>query len=297
MANPRSMAQHRERMLAQKAVKLAQNPDPRAKQRVIAGADPALDDGTVANDSSPATVTQRIELRLSNQLDQLEHVRGIDLKIAKKREWYQEYLGFIEGSIAVSPAQQNDALMHLMVWAIDVGDYANAVKIGQFAVLNNMVLPVNYKRGVAELLTEDCAEAFLADPVLAQQSLDIIQHIIDVGYGQDMVVQARAKIFKAQGLALMDSQPAEALNALKTALHLHDKAGVKKDIDKLERLLKRQVTESSLDKPSGSQDVTTAASAGDVIDPASTASTTTDPAATDLESAETSADVGSDAGE
>lgn len=289
MRKPLSMVQHRERMLAERAVKLGQNPDPRAKQRVILGAESV--DGTVFTDNSPATVTQRIELRLSSQLDQLENIRGIDLKIAKKREWYQEYLGFIDGSIAVSPALQNDALMHLMVWAIDVGDYANAVKIGQFAVLNNMVLPSKYKRGVAELLTEDCAEAFLADPELAKQSVDLIQRIIDIGYGQDMVVQARAKIFKAQGMALTDSHPTEALRAFKTALHLNDKAGVKKDIADLERKLKRQVTESTLD-PSGSQDVTATAPAGDAIAPASTASTETVADNTNPESEEAATGAG-----
>lgn len=292
MRKPLSMVQHRERMLAERAVKLAYNPDPRAKQRVIAGAAPATDDGVVPNDNSPATVTQRIELRLSNQLDQLSHIKGVDLKVTKKKEWYPDYLGFIEGSIAASPAPQNDALLHLMVWAIDVGDLNTAAKIGQFAVLNNMVMPGKYKRSVAELLTENCAEALIADPVLAQQSVELIQRIIDVGYGQDMVNEARAKIYKAQGFALMESQPSEALRAFQTAYRLHDKVGVKKDMDKLERLVKRQVPESSLDTPSGSQDVTTTAPAGEVIDPASTASTETAPVATDSGSEEAATGAG-----
>lgn len=292
MRKPLSMVQHRERMLAERANKLAQNPDPRAKQRVIAGAVPAADEGVVVTDNSPATPTQRIELRLSNQLDQLSHIKGKDLKVAKKHDWYPDYLGFIEGSIAVSPATQNDALLHLMVWAIDVGDLNTAVKIGQFAVLNNMVMPGKYTRGVAELLTENCAEALLADPDLLTQSVELIQRIIDVGYGQDMVNEARAKIYKAQGFALMESQPSEALRAFQTAYRLHDRVGVKKEMDKLERLVKRQVTESSLDTPSGSQDVTTTAPAGDVIDPASTASTETAADNTDSGSEEATTGAG-----
>ena len=264
-----SMREHREKMLAIKAQKMAQNPDPRLRKKaVIMGVDP---ESTVlkANTDS-ATPTANIELRLFNHISQLKNTKSTQEKITKKKEWLPEYLGYIDGCLAVSPSAQNTTLVTLMVWAVDAGEYELAIRIAEFAILNDMVMPEGHIRGIAEFVTEQCAIDFCDDLDLAIAHAELIKKIIELGVGEQMVDQARAKIYRALGDALKDAQPIEAQHAYKNALRLDSKVGCKKDLTALEKLLTKQTTESSPDATVGSQADSPDASAADVSVPAST---------------------------
>ena len=52
---------------------------------------------------------------------------------------------------------------------------------------------------------------------------------------EDMPDEVRAKLHKSIGLALEPTSAEDALAALREAYRLHDKCGVKKDIERLER--------------------------------------------------------------
>ena len=264
-----SMREHREKMLENKTKKMAQNPDPRLRKKaVIMGVDP---ESTVlkANTDS-ATPTANIELRLFNHMSQLKDTKSTQEKIAKKKEWLPEYFGYIDGCLAVSPSAQNTTLVTLMVWAVDAGKYELAVRIAEFAILNDMVMPEGHIRGIAEFVTEQCAIDFCDDLDLAIAHAELIKKIIELGVGEQMVDQARAKIYRALGDALKDAQPIEAQNAYKNALRLDSKVGCKKDLTALEKLLTKQTTESSPDATVGSQADSPEASATDASVPAST---------------------------
>jgi len=267
-----SMRQNREKKLAQKAIKNAQSLDPRLrKKKVIMGIDPGAPEGdrtgTVLVATSPAA---NIELRLFNHMNELQDTKSTQEKIAKKIAWLPEYLGYIEGCLAVSPSAQNTTLVTLMIWAVDAGEYALAIRIAEYALLNDMVMPEGYSRNIAEFVTEQCAEDFLNDSDLALAHAELIKRIIELGVGEQMVDQARAKIYRASGDALKEAQPHEALNAYKNALRLNSKVGCKKDIAALEKLLNLQTTGSSPDATVGSQADSLDASAADVSVPAST---------------------------
>lgn len=291
MTQPLTMQQHRERMLAQKAAQQKQPQDPRRTAAVGVANTPlvtAISDAFVAATTSESVAptdelghlrspVQNIELRLSSQMERLKLVKAVSTKVQMKSEWLPEYHGYIDGCLATEAHGQNNLLMHLMSWAIDTGDYPLAVRIGQYGILNNMVMPAPYKRSVAEILAENCAEAFNADPQLAASHSDLIDRILETVRGEDIVDQVNAKIYKAKGIALADNQPVEALNAYKIALRLDPNVGVKKSIEQLERQVKKSNAQvSSPDAPSGSQDVITEASVSAVADPASTASSESD---------------------
>ncbi|MNY88397.1 Phage small terminase subunit [compost metagenome] len=264
-----SMREHREKMLAIKAQKMAQNPDPRLRKKaVIMGVDP--ESSVLKANTDSTTPTANIELRLFNHMSQLKDTKSTQDKIAKKKEWLPEYFGYIDGCLAVSPSAQNMTLVTLMVWAVDAGEYELAVRIAEFAILNDMVMPEGHIRGIAEFVTEQCAEDFLNDSDLAIDHAELIKKIIELGVGEQMVDQARAKIYRALGDALKDAQPFEAQNAYKNALRLDSKVGCKKDLTALEKLLTKQTTESSPDATVGSQADSPDASAADVSVPAST---------------------------
>ncbi len=266
-----SMREHREKMLAIKAQKMAQSPDPRLRKKaVIMGVDLGTPEGDQTGLIPQSTPTANIELRLFNHMSQLKDTKSTQEKITKKKEWLPEYFGYIDGCLAVSPSAQNTTLVTLMVWAVDAGEYELAVRIAEFAILNDMVMPEGHIRGIAEFVTEQCAIDFCDDLDLAIAHAELIKKIIELSVGEQMVDQARAKIYRALGDALKDAQPIEAQNAYKNALRLDSKVGCKKDRTALEKLLTKQTTESSPDATVGSQADSPDASAADASVPAST---------------------------
>lgn len=264
-----SMRQHREKMLAEKALKAQQSPDPRQKKNVAADLASTAAQAIQAGAEALAGVPN-VELRMFNHLNILKDMKSIQERIAKKAEWLPEYLGFIEGCLAVSPAPQNTTLVHLMIWATDANDFELAVRIAEYVVLNDMVMPEGYTRTTAEFVTEQCAEVFINDTELAIANATLIERIISLGEGEQIVDEVRAKIYRALGDALNQAQPMEAVSAYKNALRYNPKAGCKKDLEQLEKRLRLNANESSPDATVGSQAVSTANQTADGTDPAST---------------------------
>lgn len=264
-----SMRQHREKMLAEKALKAQQSLDPRQKQSVAsdlaASAAQAIQTGAELLANVP-----NVELRMFNHLNILKDMKSIQERIAKKAEWLPEYQGYIDGCLAVSPSPQNTVLVHLMIWAIDANEFELAVRIAEYAVLNDMVMPEGYSRTTAEFVTEQCAEVFIDDTNFAIANASLIERIINLGEGEQMVDEVRAKIYRALGDALNQAQPMEAVSAYKNALRYNPRAGCKKDLEQLEKRLRLSATESSPDATVGSQAVSTADQTADGADPAST---------------------------
>ncbi|ENW82709.1 hypothetical protein F909_00980 [Acinetobacter sp. ANC 3929] len=266
-----SMRQHREKMLAERAIKAQQSQDPRVKRTfavdLASGPDQTVQIPTeLLNQGNQPN----IELRMFNHLNILSGMKSIQERIAKKAEWLPEYVGFIDGCLAVSPAPQNTTLVHLMIWACDVNDFELAVKIAEYVVLNDMVMPEGYSRSTAEFITEQCAEVFIDDEDLAIANASLMERIIGLGDGEPMVDEVRAKIYRALGDALSQAQPNEAVSAYKNALRYNPKAGCKKDLEQLEKRLRQLATGSSPDATVGSQAVTVADLNAAATDPAST---------------------------
>ena len=272
-----SMRQDREKKLAEKRLRMALSADPRLlKKRVAKGLEVDPENAAVQADTDATTPTANVELRLFNHLNQLKDNKSVQDKIELKKQWLPEYFGYIDVCLAISPSAQNTSLVTLMIWAVDAGQYELAVRIAEYALLNDMVMPEGHSRGIAEFVTEQCANDFNDDVDLAIENAEVIQRIIDLGVGEQMVDQVRAKIFRSLGDALNEAQPVEALNAYKNALRLNSKVGCKKEVTALEKLLNKQSTESSPDATVGSQADSTTVSAAAESDPASTDSTPTE---------------------
>lgn len=264
-----SMREHREKMLAIKAQNQAQSPDPRLRKKTqIRGADSILPKNETV--PAPTSPTANVELRLFNHMNQLQDTKSIQARIEQKKQWLPDYLGYIDGCLAVSPSTQNTTLLTLMIWAVDAGEYELGVRIAEYAILNGMVMPEGYSRGIAEFLTEQSASDFIDDAELAVNHAELIKKIIELGVGEQMVDEVRAKIYRALGDALQHAQPVEALNAYKNALRLNTKVGCKKDFIALEKRLRTQTTESSPDATVGSQAETSSGHPTDASVPAST---------------------------
>jgi len=177
------------------------------------------------------------------QLDEhrraLKAVESLERKADLKRQFLPAYDAWVAGVLDGAAGAQDDVLMTIMVWRIDVGDFRGALEIGAYAVRHDLALPDQYKRSTPCLLVEEFAEAALrsnragesiqVEPLLEIEWLTVVC---------DMPDEVRAKLHKAIGYGLAASDPAKALDHLRRALQLFANVGVKKDIERLERELK-----------------------------------------------------------
>lgn len=193
---------------------------------------------------------------LQDNLRSLSDIQSIEGRNPVKREMAETFRAWVDGALAAGAdgnAAQDEIVAQMMVWAIDYRDFERALDIGEHVLRFGIQLPERYLRTPACLLAEDIATAVLADPELA--TLEQIVRLARLTGGYDMPDQARAKLLKAMGRAFAkaaeefdpeaDSAPAggkaallhAALDAYKRALQLNKTIGVKKDIERLERLV------------------------------------------------------------
>ncbi|EFS1260475.1 hypothetical protein HYA61_003215 [Salmonella enterica] len=188
-------------------------------------------------------------LQLAEDRRRLKGVQSTVKKAEIKVELLPKYSAWAEGVLAAGGAQQDDVLMYVMLWRIDAGDYAGALEIGRHALRHGWVMPLG-NRNVQTVLAEEMADAaqsallaaagFDADLLLQTLDLttDLLLQTLDLTTDLDMPDQSRARLHKAIGAVLSESNPASALNHLNHALQLDPRCGVKKEKQQLERRLR-----------------------------------------------------------
>lgn len=178
-------------------------------------------------------------LQLNEDRRRLKGVQSTVTKAQIKVEVLPKYAAWVEGVLSADGAQQDDVIMYVMLWRIDAGDYAGALTIGRHALKQGWVMPVG-KRNTATVLTEEMADAAKA-AILAGTPFDadLLLQTLDAVGGEDMPDQSRARLHKSIGWVQIEINPVSALNHLKHALQLDERCGVKKDIEQLERKLRK----------------------------------------------------------
>lgn len=182
--------------------------------------------------------------KLATDRQRLHSIKSIERKIAVKREVLPEYAGYVAGSLEGGRGAQDDVLTTIMLWRIDAGDFAGALAIAEYALTHRLTLPDSFDRSTATVVAEEFAEqAIIALKANQPFDVDQLKHVADLTESHDMPDQVRAKLYKALGLASQD-KPEVALLYLNRALKLHDRVGVKLDIDRLQKQLGNLATGS-----------------------------------------------------
>lgn len=178
-------------------------------------------------------------LQLNEDRRRLKGIQSTVTKAQIKVEVLPKYAAWAEGVLSADGAQQDDVIMYVMLWRIDAGDYAGALTIGRHALKHGWVMPVG-KRNTATVLTEEMADAAKAAMLAGTPfDADLLLQTLDAVDGEDMPDQSRARLHKSIGWVQTESNPVSALNHLKHALQLDERCGVKKDIEQLERKLRK----------------------------------------------------------
>ncbi|VVT07470.1 phage terminase small subunit [Erythrobacter sp. EC-HK427] len=194
-----------------------------------------------------------LKVRLHDNLRQLQDVESHEARKPLKKQFLASFAPWVMGVVDADEPVQDEIVMTCMVWAIDIGEFEVAVKIGEFALRHGLAMPERYKRSVACFLREDIAQIEIDAPITVDHAL--LVRIESLTADADMPDAAKAKLHKALGRswrakaeafdASDDSAPAggaaafltEALAQLKRALSLDKAAGVKKDIEQVQRQL------------------------------------------------------------
>lgn len=179
--------------------------------------------------------------KLAEDKRRLHDIQSMERKAEVKRELLPDYAPWVEGVLQGQQGVQDDVLMTVMIWRIDAGDYVGALEIARYAIKHKLSMPDQYKRTTACLIAEEMAEmAIKAHDGGMAINAEPLQQAAEITAEEDMPDEVRAKLYKAIGYAMSSEKPllSKALDYFKRALNLHDKVGVKKDIEKLERELK-----------------------------------------------------------
>lgn len=179
--------------------------------------------------------------KLAEDRRRLKDIQSTEKKIEAKRELLPQYAAYIDGALTGNGAQ-DDVLTSVMVWLIDVEDYVKAFDVATYALKHGMTLPDQYQRPMACLIAEEVADTQLTYQAAGKpMNLPALQHAMCLTANHDMPDQVRSKLHKAIGYALRDDEHPDnqaAIEHLRRAFELFDKVGVKKDIERLETVIK-----------------------------------------------------------
>ncbi|GHE20103.1 phage terminase small subunit [Halomonas urumqiensis] len=189
----------------------------------------------------------------------LKNIKSLEAKVARKRELLPEFAAYVAGVLEGGQGAQDDVLMTVMLWRLDVGDLEGGIEVAEYALRHGLDTPDRFERDTASIVAEQTAEEALARleatdaEALAKVAAELVMHLSRaeaLTADADMHDQIRAKLHKALGYAHRESGSREdALEHLRRALQLNDRVGVKKDIEKLERELKQQPQNAAQGQP------------------------------------------------
>jgi hypothetical protein len=220
----------------------------------------AAQEAAAAAPAAPMAGATTYELQLA-QLAQHRHrlkqIQSIELKIELKRQLLPEYAPYVDGVLTGGRGAQDEVLTTLMLWHLDIGDFDTGLTIAAYVLQHGLIMADRFERTTGCLIAEEVAEAALKALKVDQGfSLQILERAFEMTREQDMPDQVRAKLHLATGRVLavqvQDETPSpEQLASLESArthllraIELHGNCGGKKDLERVERLLKKHADQA-----------------------------------------------------
>ncbi|WP_412555920.1 phage terminase small subunit [Serratia ureilytica] len=186
-----------------------------------------------------ATAYEQMLVKLAADRTKLKQIHSVEKKAEHKRAMLPSYAPWVAGVLAEGRGAQDDILMTVMQWKLDADDIPGALEIAPYALKYRLKVP-NNKRPVAYLLAEEVAlSAERSRKAGNPAKMDDLRAAIAMTAAEDMPDMVKAKLFKVTGLMLSDcGDYAQALEHLARAMQLDGHAGVRKEIQKCESVLK-----------------------------------------------------------
>ena len=182
----------------------------------------------------------------------LRKIQSVERKIEAKRTFVGDYDDYITGALEGGQGGQDMVLTTMMVWHLDAGNWARGLEIAAYALEHGLALPDQYNRQLPTLLIDETATAAAKGQLVGDEALRVLAQVDQLTAEKDAPDQARAKLYKAIGYALIGKTPTHepditqldetrarlAMDKLQRAHELFAQVGVKKDMERLERRIK-----------------------------------------------------------
>ncbi len=181
-------------------------------------------------------------MQLAEHSRTLKGIQSIERKIDAKRTMLPVYKPWIDGLLAADRGGQDDVLVTIMLWTLDTGDLEGALPMASYVLRHGLSTPDRYERTAATMIAEE-----VADTAIKQQeagngpSCGLLYAYLGLLEQCDIFDQVRAKLHKAVGRACYaEGLKQQAAEHYRRAIELHDKVGIKKELEVLERELKKE---------------------------------------------------------
>lgn len=227
---------------------------------VLAASGVALDLGGDNDDTPLSPEASKVVLQLQEDRRRLKEFKATGRKVEAKVAMLPAYRGWCDGVLAAGQGERgplDQIFTTIMAWTIDVGDYMTALPMLEHAVKYKLDMPGGFERdAITFAIDQICEEAIRVYDLGGDAAkrfeagvLPMLQDMVDE-HDIDLHDEVEAKLFKAIGRAIMAGGDLEneddlrqrreqTLKAYQRALELHERCGVKKDIERLNRELKK----------------------------------------------------------
>lgn len=204
---------------------------------------PALMDGL--------TTYELMLVKLQQDQLRLKQVQSNRHKAEVKAELLPEYADYVAGVLAGGKGAQDDVFVTIMLWRFDAGDFTGGLEAAAYVLQHGLKMPERFNRTTGCVVAEEIAEAALrALKAGSDFDLEVTLQANELTASHDMPDAARAKLMLAIGrlyaLKVKDDASGEDLgnlvNAkdyLTKAISLYSACGAKKDLERVDRLLKK----------------------------------------------------------
>lgn len=180
-------------------------------------------------------------MQLAEHRRTLKGIQSIERKIDAKRTMLATYKPWIDGLLAADRGGQDDVLVTVTLWHLDTGDLAGALPMADYVIRHKLSTPDQYERTAPTLIAEEVADtAIKLQEAGTGPDLFLLISYLKLLQDCDIFDQVRAKLHKAVGRAyLAEGGKEPAAEHYRRALELHDKVGIKKELEVLEREIKK----------------------------------------------------------
>jgi len=194
------------------------------------------------------TAYEHILHRLRHDQTRLSHIQGTEFKIEYKKTVLGQYEPWIDGVLSANTGQSDEVFTTILVWQIDCEHYERALDMADYVLAHNLPLPERYNRTPATLVIDEICDRALtlfAAGVVKNKliAIKVLMRLNDMTKPYDVPNEVRAKLYKslAYTLRLNDDigDKVRAVELMQSALLLHEKVGVKRDIELLQREIKK----------------------------------------------------------
>lgn len=206
----------------------------------------ALKGADISEHSRAGTNGYELQLmQLTEFRRRLKQIESIERKIEAKRGMLPDFIPWVTGVMDADRGGQDDVFVTVMLWTLDTGDLQAALPMAQYVIRHKLDTPDRYERSAATLIAEEVADnanRMLDEAPNTAPSSELLLEYVELLADSDMFDQVRAKLLKATGRALLlngnADDDAKALEMMKRAIALHDRIGLKKEVEVLSRKLR-----------------------------------------------------------